>query len=274
MRAIWFGIEDITAKLVNKGQSPDKTAALFDLLNRLGIQPMALTIHSDGQPLRSPPNTLTGLLNQTRYLHRMGAVSYQCTYLGPAVGTRDFEPAAKAGIMFKSVGGEPIPQAFQDGNHVAATRELEPWWRQVNILRTYASFYNPWNTLRAIAGLGRDPLAPKRVLFQIIGQIGIVMTVPKLLHWAWKLRRGPIEMWDGLQPARIPMIDAATRQEVSWAIERVPSLGVQPAPARPLAADLLIPLPQLRDHRGTTHAGPLVLHAAPQSIAPTVSAPA
>jgi radical SAM superfamily enzyme YgiQ (UPF0313 family) len=223
LRAIWFGIEDITAKLVNKGQSADKTADLFNLLTTLDIQPMALTIHNDDQPLRSASTSLEGLLNQSGYLFEMGAVSYQCTYLGPAVGTRDFEPAAKAGAMFKSVGGRTVPQAFQDGNHVAASLHAKPWRRQINILRAYASFYNPLNTARVLMRMRRDPLAPKRLLFQVIGQIGLIMTIPKLLHWAWKLWRGPIEVWKGLQPARIPMVDARTGEQINWAIEHTPS---------------------------------------------------
>src|SRR5262249_41674226 len=41
LRAIWFGIEDMTAELVKKGQSPEKTKKLFELLNRYGICPMS-----------------------------------------------------------------------------------------------------------------------------------------------------------------------------------------------------------------------------------------
>lgn len=226
LRAIWFGIEDITAKLVNKGQTADKTTELFGLMKDLGIQPMALTIHSDDQPLRSAPESLSGLMNQARYLFNMGAVSYQCTYLGPSVGSRDFEPAAKGRTLYKTVGGRPIPQAHHDGNHVAASRHLKPWWRQVNVLLAYMTFYNPVNTARILFGRGMGPLRQKRLLFQILGQIGLVMTIPKLLSWAHKLKRGPIETWTGLQLARIPMIDSATGVQVNWAIERIPSLDL------------------------------------------------
>ena len=164
------------------------------------------------------------MLNQARYLFKMGAVSYQCTYLGPAVGTRGFEVSAKDGTLFKTVGRQPIPQAFQDGNHVAASRHAKPWQRQINILRAYSAFYNPWNLLRVLASWRRgDPLVGKKILFQIIGQIGLLMTVPKLFTWAQKLKRGPLETWDGLQHARIPMIDAASRLETNWAIEYLPT---------------------------------------------------
>ena len=230
LAAIWFGLEDITAALVNKGQTPSKTGELFSLLRGLGIEPMTMMIHSDAQPLHSRRGDLSGLLNQARYLFEQGAVSYQCTYLGPAVGTRDFEPAAKAGSIFKRVGREPIPQAFHDGNHVVASRHARPWRQQLNVLRAYAAFYNPVNTLRTFLNLRRDSLGRKRLLFQVVGQIGLVLTIPKLLGWARRLKRGPIEVYEGLQPARIPMIDATSAREVNWAIEQIPSL---PEPLRP-----------------------------------------
>lgn len=223
LRAIWFGIEDITAELVNKGQTPGKAKEIYAQMRGLGIEPMAMMIHSDEQPLRTGKDDLSGLLNQARYMFEIGAVSYQCTYLGPAVGTLDFEPAAKDRKIFKTVGGEPVPQAFMDGNHVASSKHPRPWERQMNVMRGYATFYNPVNTLRILANWRKDRLSPRRLLFQIIGQIGLLMTVPKVWRWARKLKRGPIEVWDGLQPARIPMIDAAEQVEVNWAIEHLPS---------------------------------------------------
>jgi hypothetical protein len=225
LRAIWFGIEDITAELVNKGQTAGKTAELFALLQKIGIEPMTMMIHSDPQPLRSRRGDLSGLLNQARYLFDQGAVSYQCTYLGPAVGTRDFEPAAKAGVIYRRVGAREIPQAFQDGNHVVASKHPRPWERQMNLLRAYASFYNPWNMLRSLGKAHRSTVGRKRVLFQLAGHVGLAMTIPKLLAWSRRLKRGPIEVWEGLQTARIPLLDAATRRQVNWAIEHLPAMA-------------------------------------------------
>jgi radical SAM superfamily enzyme YgiQ (UPF0313 family) len=236
LRAIWFGIEDITAELVNKGQTVGKTAELFALLCGLGIEPMAMMIHSDAQPLHSPRGDLSGLLNQARYLFELGAVSYQCTYLGPAVGTRDFEPAVKSGKLFRRVGSADIPPAYQDGNHVVSSAHARPWSKQLNLLRAYAAFYNPLNFVRVFRRFRRDSLGTKRLLFQLAGQVGLLMTIPRMLRWARKLRRGPIECWDGLQRARIPMIDAASGGEMSWAIEHLPSLPAPPAGRREFAA--------------------------------------
>ncbi|MCP4250959.1 MAG: radical SAM protein [bacterium] len=231
LSAIWFGLEDITAELVNKGQTANKTVELFALLRKHGVEPMVMMIHSDDQPLRSKKGDLSGLLNQARYVFDHGAVSYQCTYLGPAVGTRDFEPAAKNGTIYERVGGRRIPQAYQDGNHVAASKHPRPWQRQLNILRAYLAFYNPLNTLRALGRFRKDSLGRKRLLFQVIGQIGILMTAPKLFAWARRLKRGPIEVYPGLVPARIPMVDARSGDEINWAVEHVPSFPDERCPA-------------------------------------------
>jgi len=237
LRGVWFGIEDVTGELVNKGQTPGRTAKLFALMHEVGIQPMAMLIHSDDQPLHSRKGDLSGLLDQSRYLFNIGAVSYQCTYLTPAVGARTLEAAIESGSLLRTVGGKLIPQAFYDGNHVIASRHARPWQQQTNLLRAYAAFYNPINTIRALVRLRRNVVSRKRLVFQFIGQIGLLMTMPKLLAWAWRLRREPIKAWEGLQRARIPMADAQTGREINWAVKHIPTrnlpdaLGVASQPA-------------------------------------------
>lgn len=244
LAAIWFGIEDISARLVNKGQTASRTAEVFARLCELGIEPMAMMIHSDAQPLRSEKGDMSGLLDQADYLFDLGAVSYQCTYLGPAVGTRDFEPAARDGAIYERVGERLIPQAFQDGNHVVASRHPRPWRQQINLLRAYAAFYNPVNAFRAFLCAHRDAVGRKRLLFQLVGHVGLLLTAPRLLCWAYRLRRGPIETYPGLQPARIPMIDSASGHEINWAIEQIPSLEraafrhVESLPREPIVNEL------------------------------------
>lgn len=223
LRAIWFGIEDITADLVNKGQEAGNAAELFAELCALGIEPMAMMMHSDDQPLRSSKGDLAGLVNQAKYLFDKGAVSYQCTYLGPAVGTREFETATQSGSLYRAVGGQSIPQAFFDGNHVVASKHPAPHKRQMNVVRAYATFYNPWNTLRVLLRGRRMGMLGKRLLFQLIGQVGLVLTAPKLLSWARKVRRGPITQYSGLVQARIPLVDAHAGHQVFWAIEQLPA---------------------------------------------------
>ena len=77
--------------------------------------------------------------------------------------------------------------------------------------------------MRVIRNWRKDRLVAKRLLFQIIGQIGLLMTAPKLWRWSRRLKKGPIKMWNGLIEAPIPMIDAHTGREVYWAVERIPS---------------------------------------------------
>ncbi len=221
LQAIWFGIEDITAGLINKGQTPGKTTELFKTMHEVGVHPMVMMIHSDEQPLKSPAGDLAGLLNQADHLFDHGAVSYQCTYLGPAVGTRNIEPAAKDGVLFRKVAGEMVPEAYFDGNHVVASVNESPWERQVNILRAYGRFYNPLKTLRIL--FDRKAFKVPRLICQIVGQIGLLITIPHLWAWSRKLKNGPIEPYEGLERARIPMISLDTGREISWAIEKEPT---------------------------------------------------
>ncbi|HNQ25025.1 MAG TPA: radical SAM protein [Phycisphaerae bacterium] len=237
LRGLWFGIEDLSGGLVQKGQSAARTRQLFTLLHRLGIQPHAMMIHSDAQPLRSAPSDLAGLLNQARYLFDHGAVSYQCTYLGPAIGSRNLERALASGAVYRQVGGRPVPDAFQDGNHVVASQHPHPWQQQLNLLRACVAFYNPVNTVRALLRIRKDSVSPKRAMYQLIGQFGLLLTIPRVLAWAWRLHHGPIEVHNGVTVARIPMIDAANGEEMNWAIEHVPSHTASPTASSPMPLD-------------------------------------
>ena len=53
-RALWLGVEDMTATLIKKGQSVgvDKTTEAFQLLRGAGICPIPMMMHHDSQPLR------------------------------------------------------------------------------------------------------------------------------------------------------------------------------------------------------------------------------
>src|SRR5205814_4919267 len=62
MRALWIGVEDMTATLVKKGQSVSKTTEAFRLLQKNGINPMPMMMHHDSQPLYTPGKPY-GLLN-------------------------------------------------------------------------------------------------------------------------------------------------------------------------------------------------------------------
>jgi radical SAM superfamily enzyme YgiQ (UPF0313 family) len=190
IRSIWFGIEDVTANLVKKGQSPEKTALLFKLLLQHGIAPMPMMMHHDGQPLWTWRG-LYGLINQVAYLRRIGAPTCQVTLLTPSVGSRGYEEAFVQNQVLLGVGGRPVEEYQYDGNHCVATSDPKPWRRQVNMLLSYAAFYNPLNFVRSMFRF--DPLWGERTALQVYGMIGVVRSAWKLRGWLGRLLSGPIE---------------------------------------------------------------------------------
>ncbi|HID78045.1 MAG TPA: radical SAM protein [Planctomycetaceae bacterium] len=174
LRSLYFGIEDLTAKLVKKGQSAEKTEAVFRALVQHDIAPMPMMIHYDGQPLWSRDG-LAGLLNQIRFLHRTGAISCQITLLIPMTGSRSYERLYQDGLVLSRVGTQPVEDYMYDGNRTICTRCRHPWLRQINMLLGYAAFYNPLNLARAL--LQFDGLRGVRIFFQVMGMAGLVKSL-------------------------------------------------------------------------------------------------
>src|SRR5204863_8309118 len=114
LRAIWFGIEDMTAELVKKGQSPEKTKKLFEVLNNHGIAPMSMMMHHDGQPLASRGN-LYGLINQVNFLRKSGSASVQVTILTPSVGSKGYEEPYENGMVIEEANGNKVDDHHYDG---------------------------------------------------------------------------------------------------------------------------------------------------------------
>jgi len=204
LRAIWFGIEDMTAELVKKGQSPEKTQKLFAMLNGLGICPMPMMMHHDGQPLASRGN-LYGLLNQVRFLRRSGSVSVQVTILTPSVGSKGYEEPYEKGMVIDEAGCQKVEDYQYDGNHCIATEDPHPWRKQLNIYLAYASFYNPLNFVRAMAAW-KDPLWHYRVMYQAYGMAGLVRSVAQGWGWLWNLYHGPVKKLTELPRRRLVMV--------------------------------------------------------------------
>jgi radical SAM superfamily enzyme YgiQ (UPF0313 family) len=211
LRAIWFGIEDMTAELVRKGQSPEKTRTLFVLMNKLGICPMSMMMHHDGQPLASRGN-LYGLLNQVNYLRRAGSVSVQVTILTPSVGSKGYEENYEKGLVMEQANGRRVEDYQYDGNHCIATEDPHPWRKQLNIYLGYASFYNPFNFVRAIANW-KDPLWEYRVVYQAYGMVGLVKSAMKGFGWLWNLYRGPIQKLTEVPKKKLAMIPCPVSPE-------------------------------------------------------------
>jgi radical SAM superfamily enzyme YgiQ (UPF0313 family) len=204
LRAIWFGIEDMTAELVKKGQSPEKTKKLFELLNTYGICPMPMMMHHDGQPLASKGN-LYGLLNQVNFLRKSGSVSVQVTIMTPSVGSKLYEETYKKGMVIGQAGTHKLEDYQYDGNHLIATEDPRPWRKQLNIFLAYGSFYNPLNFVRAIAHW-KDPLWSYRVLYQAYGMVGLVKSLATGWGWLRSLWKGPITKLADIPQRRLEMV--------------------------------------------------------------------
>jgi radical SAM superfamily enzyme YgiQ (UPF0313 family) len=237
-RALWLGVEDVTATLVKKGQSADKTTEAFRALRNAGICPMPMMMHHDTQPLYSHGSNY-GLLNQVELLRRAGAVSMQILMLTPAVGSKLLEPTYTSGQVFKSVGGKAVRPHMCDGNYVVASSHKRPWQKQLTMLAGYLYFYNPvW----LIVALIRDktPVSKKPAYMQIIGMMGLVMTIARTSGWALRLMFGRIERLSHPPVSQIPMrsIDGApASHDTSVAPVQIQRPLVRhPAPAREMAA--------------------------------------
>jgi radical SAM superfamily enzyme YgiQ (UPF0313 family) len=204
LRAIWFGIEDMTAELVKKGQSPEKTRTLFEVLNKHGICPMAMMMHHDGQPLASRGN-LYGLLNQVRFLRKSGSVSCQVTILTPSVGSKGYEETYEQGMVIEQAGQKKLEDYQYDGNHCIATTDPRPWRKQLNIYLAYANFYNPFNFVRAITSWN-DPVWHYRVMYQAYGMVGLIKSVLRGWSWLSSLYRGPIKKMTSVPRRRLLMV--------------------------------------------------------------------
>ncbi len=203
LRSLWFGLEDLTAGLVQKGQTPEKTKTVFKLLLKSGIAPMPMMMHHDSQPLWSWRN-LRGLVNQVGFLRRVGAITCQITLLTPSVGSKSYEQTFDDGLVLSQVGGKPVEEYQFDGNHIVATEHESAFWRQLNMLAGYAAFYNPVNLLRALPRF--DSLWTERVVLQLYGMWGLAKSTYQIRDWLWGLISGPIEHFSEFTPPKFPMV--------------------------------------------------------------------
>jgi radical SAM superfamily enzyme YgiQ (UPF0313 family) len=188
VHALWFGIEDLTATLINKGQKPTQTVELFRLMRDHKISPMAMMMFHEGQAYHTP-GALYGLHNQIKFLREAGAVSVQCTVHSPAVGTREQETTFAKGGVLHSLGRYVIPESNYDGNHVIVVEREAAWKRQVKLLGGYATFYNPVNLARALKRDG-SPLRRRRIGYQLVGMAAMIWTAAKMTPYILRLLTG------------------------------------------------------------------------------------
>lgn len=202
-RALWLGVEDMTATLVNKGQSVNKTTEAFQLMRENGICPMPMMMHHDSQPLYSP-GTNYGLINQVRVLRKAGAVSLQVLMMTPSPGTKLYEGTFTDGLVLKSVGGREVRPYMNDGNYIVASKHARPWRNQLNLLLAYLYFYNPiWLAKALIFRNTKVGLKPAGM--QIVGMGGLIQTIRRTFGWAIRLRFGKIVRLSAPPQSAIPM---------------------------------------------------------------------
>jgi len=202
-RALWLGVEDMTATLVNKGQSVDKTTEAFGRLRAAGICPMPMMMHHDSQPLYSR-GTNYGLLNQVKLLRRAGAVSLQVLMITPSAGTKLYEGTFAGGQVLAAAGGRRVTPHMYDGNYVVASRHKRPWRKQLNLLAAYFYFYNPvWLAVALLRK--RTKVSQKAAGMQIVGMLGLTQSVRRTAGWALRLMFGRIERLPGPPVSALPM---------------------------------------------------------------------
>lgn len=225
VRALWLGVEDMTATFVKKGQNVDKTTEAFRLLSRHGINPMPMMMHHDKQPLWTTRSHY-GLLNQVRLLRRAGAISFQVLMMTPATGSKLYESAFTSGIVYESVAGRRVEPYMLDANYVVASEHARPWRKQLNIMAAYLYFYNP---LRFLIALVR----PNSRLYladagmQIIGMWGLTQTIRRTIGWAIRLWRGEIRYRSAIPASPIPM-SSPQGAPASHALPGTPQGGLIP----------------------------------------------
>jgi len=203
LRAIWMGVEDLTAGFVKKGQSVDKTTEAFRLLLRYNVHPMPMMMHHDGQPLLTPGKPY-GLLNQVQILRNAGAVSFQVLMMTPSTGSKLYEEAFTKGIMYRSVHGREVGPHMLDANYVVASEEPNSWRKQFNLLVAYMFFYNPLRFVKAIF-FPKSRLYLADLLCQLFGMFGLLHTIRRTVPWMWHLWRGPIVRCTKPPTGRVPI---------------------------------------------------------------------
>jgi radical SAM superfamily enzyme YgiQ (UPF0313 family) len=232
LRALWMGVEDMTGRLIRKGQTLDNTIDLFRKLAAAGISPMPMLMHHDSQPLYTTAGQY-GLLNQVSLLRKAGAVDLQVLMLTPAPGSGMYEATFASGSVVSSAAGTRVEHWMLGDNYVVASSAPGPWRKQLNIIAAYLFFYNPVRLLGAlIRPKSRSRLADAGA--QLIGMWGAALTIRRTLGWAIRLLVGPVVPARSVPVSRIPMRDPQGA-EASHALPDPRPRGQTPGPkAMPL----------------------------------------
>ncbi len=234
-RALWLGVEDLTATLIKKGQNVDKTTEVFHRLRDAGICPMPMMMHHDAQPLYTWRNDY-GLLNQIKLLRKAGAISIQILMLVPSAGSKWYEQTYTSGQVFDRIGGRRIEPYMHDGNYVIASHHHRPWRKQLNLMAGYLYFYNVLWMLVALLRR-KTKLGDKPAGMQLVGILGVTQNLRRTLGWAFRLMFGKIERLTEPPSSQIP-IRSVEGGRASHA-PPVVSLTIEPSPPRDRAGERL-----------------------------------
>jgi hypothetical protein len=215
-RALWLGVEDMTATLVNKGQTVSKTTEAFHLMREAGICPMPMMMHHDSQPLYSH-GTNYGLLNQVNLLRKAGAVSLQVLMMTPSPGTKLYEGTYEKNLVLESAGGRKVQPYMHDGNYVIASSLRRPWRKQINLLLGYAFMYNPvWFVVAMLRRKSKVGFKPAGM--QIVGMIGLTQNIRRTAGWAVRMLFGRIRRLAEPPRGSIPVRGIASEPSVQVTI--------------------------------------------------------
>ena len=225
IRALWLGVEDMTATLVKKGQSVEKTEQVFRLLQQNGICPMPMMMHHDEQPLYTLGRPY-GLINQVRRLRKAGAMSLQVLMMTPATGSKLYAEAFTSGLAYASADGRAVEPHMLDANYVVASRHPRPWRKQLNIMAAYLYFYNPVRLLVALVW-PKSRLYLADAFMQVVGMWGVTQTIRRTLGWAIRLMKGSIIRRTIVPGSRIPVF-AADGEQPAHPTAAIPLVGLVP----------------------------------------------
>ena len=168
---------------------------------RLGTERLRGLLDGDG-PKRTRSAPERKLL---RGLRKAGSVSVQVTILIPSVGSKGYEDPYEKCMVFEKAGEHKLQDYQYDGNHCIATEDPKPWRKQLNMYLAYASFYNPWNLVRAMANW-KDPLWSYRVTYQVYGMAGVAKSFVNGFNWLWSLYTGPVTKLQSMPRRRLLMV--------------------------------------------------------------------
>lgn len=210
--ALWFGIEALDPRVIDKGQNLDNIKRVFRRMRELGISPMAMTILFPGQGWRGNNERPYGARETAKWLHQLGATSLQMTHIMPSLGSKDYDGHFQRGEVLSHVGRYPVDGSSFDGNRVILDfhpeeKEMDLAQRQIWILGAYWIFYSPAKLFRVLVNWFRAPsrITGKDLRFRVYGFVQTLVTSWKMLPWIWALWRGPWKKYGAVPHSQIPI---------------------------------------------------------------------